>query len=71
MTFSPTARPCVEVIRCGSTDDATVAAVEASLEATGKTAVVLQRPVPGFLFSRRPQFCHFAGAPLCIYYVFQ
>eukprot|EP01052_Picozoa_sp_SAG31_P010952 SAG31_NODE_610_length_13564_cov_3.189528_2_plen_186_part_00 len=44
--------PCVEVICCDKTDDETVQSVSMALEATGKTAVVLKRPVPGFLFNR-------------------
>ena len=46
------ALPMVEVIRTGRTSDETLARTEAALERTGKTSIVLHRPVAGFLINR-------------------
>lgn len=44
--------PLVEVIRVAETGDAALAHTVAALDRTGKTAIVLNRPVVGFLFNR-------------------
>ena len=46
------ALPMVEVIRASRTSDETLARTEAALERTGKTSIVLHRPVAGFLINR-------------------
>ena len=44
--------PMVEVIRTSQTGDETLARTVAALERTGKTSIVLNRPVVGFLINR-------------------
>ncbi len=46
------ALPIVEVIRVAETSDDVVAAVKAALQRNGQNALVLNRPVPGFLLNR-------------------
>lgn len=48
----PDALPMVEVIRCEQTDDDVVAACRAALERNGQRAIVLNRPIQGFLANR-------------------
>jgi len=46
------ALPLVEVIRVASTTDAVLGAVKAAIERNGQGALVLNKPVPGFLINR-------------------
>ncbi len=48
----PDALPLVEVIRVESTTDAVLDAVKSTLERNGQGALVLSKPVPGFLLNR-------------------
>ena len=43
---------CVEVIRASATSDNTLARASAALERTGKKPIVMNKPLPGFLFNR-------------------
>lgn len=48
----PEALPMVEVIRCAETDDAVVGACRDALARNGQRAIVLNRPIQGFLANR-------------------
>eukprot|EP01048_Picozoa_sp_COSAG05_P018343 COSAG05_NODE_2666_length_2784_cov_2.315829_3_plen_81_part_00 len=43
---------CVEVIRASATSDDTLARASVALERTGKKPIVMNKPLPGFLFNR-------------------